>query len=271
MSRKSLIAVAAVVVLIAAVVIVVVTVTDEGSADADCRIPRAANGPVTRLRPSAQLRVADHGFSQDGSNVSMGAVVKNTSALVAYRTRVSFTVEASRGDAPKATLKSVRETEIPVILPGQQVGVGRGLVVSWGQATNVTTNLETTHWLPKRTLGTFSQPMTRYRSTSHAPGQPAVVTYSETSRNCRALTDRNTAVIFRDKDDAIVGGAIAAPDGRTTRIPGQKSPSSPSCSPGSRTTWMAPGSVPSRADDQRTGVYSYCDVAAEADDVNAVP
>ncbi|HEY3464290.1 MAG TPA: hypothetical protein VGL47_04110 [Amycolatopsis sp.] len=130
------------------------------------------------------------------------AVLENTSTLAAYRIPVT-----SGG----------RTVEVPVLLPGERTGVvlDRPAV---GPAV----------WLAPEALGGFT-PVS-------AAVVPGGVRYS--SANCRALTSRGAAVLFRDSAGHLTGGALLPP-------------SSVSCAVGERVLPVT---------GQRGEIYPYCDL-----------
>jgi hypothetical protein len=140
-----------------------------------------------------------------------GAVLENTSTQVAYRIPVTF--------GPGVAV------DVPVLTPGQRIGVA---------TTGGPVGLGSVIWLSPESLGGFT-PVT-------ATAVPGGVRYH--SSNCRALTSRGAAVIFRDAGGRIVGGE-------------QLPPASVSCAPGDR---ELPAVTPGAA---RTEVYPYCDLRPE--------
>jgi hypothetical protein len=132
-------------------------------------------------------------------------VLENTSAEVAYRIPV--------GPA----------TVVPLLTPGERIGVATaGGPVRLGPVI----------WLTPESLGGFT-PVT---ATVVAGG----VRYR--SANCRALTSRGAAVLFRDAAGRITGAE-------------QLPPASVSCTPGERDL---PFSAAGRAE-----VFPYCDLRPE--------
>lgn len=270
--------VAAVVVAAGGVTAVVLATHDEPVAQ-PCGIPgsvREAPAPAKAAPGGGGIEVAETGVSASGL-ASVGAVLRNTSDRVAYRTRVVLNALVSVNGLPPGPVQGPLTTmEIPVLMPGQHVGVGRPLV-NVGGATKVVSagiDVRTTTWLAKDALGGFTPVTDTYESTTRAKASlPAdVVRYTERSANCRALVSRRTAVVFRDAAGKIVGGGLLPPDGRGNPAGSpQEPPSSPSCSPGERSTWVVPlQDIPAGADDRRTELYSYCDLDAPQPDVNAV-
>jgi hypothetical protein len=151
------------------------------------------------------------GSAPDGGAVRVAeqgpgaAVLENTSALVAYRIPVT---------------SGARTVEVPVLTPGGRIGVVLDRP-ALGAAT----------WLAPEALGGFT-PVT---ATAVAGG----IRYRST--NCRALTSRGAAVLFRDASGRITGGE-------------QLPPASVSCTVGEQDVpaALAPG----------TEVYPYCDLSA---------
>ena len=74
------------------------------------------------------VEVEDKGVSSSGL-ASMGAVLRNTSDRIAYRTKVSLDVIVSVDGLPPGPVQGPLMTmEIPVMMPGQRMGVGRPLI-----------------------------------------------------------------------------------------------------------------------------------------------
>ncbi|GAB3138995.1 hypothetical protein [Amycolatopsis sp. NPDC004378] len=274
MTRRKLLVVAAVVVVAAGGVTAVVLSARGEPAAGPCDIPasvREAPVPVT-----GGIEVEDKGVSTAGL-VSMGAVLRNTGDRIAYRTRVTLKVVVSVDGLPPGPVQGPLMTmEIPVLMPGQRVGVGRPLigVSATNRVVSADVEVGTTTWLPAGALGAFSPVTDTYESTTRATASvPAdVVRYTERSANCRALAGRRTAVVFRDAGGKIVGGGLLPPDGKGNPAGSpQPAPASPSCSPGERSTWVVPlQNIPPGTDDKRTELFSYCDLDAPPSDVNAV-
>jgi hypothetical protein len=73
------------------------------------------------------LRVVEQGFTQidgDGKVVSIGAVVENASTAVAYRSPVHIQVFDASHNRAIVDSGGLLSQVIPVIMPGQRVGVG---------------------------------------------------------------------------------------------------------------------------------------------------
>jgi hypothetical protein len=140
---------------------------------------------------------------------SAGTVLENTSTEYAYR------IPAGVGSA---------RVEVPLLGPGQRVGIDGAGPVTLGPVI----------WLAPESLGGYT-PVT-------ATPVPGGVRY--TSANCRALTSRGAAVIYRSEDGRIFG---------SDRLP----PASASCAPGERVL-----AAPLRRG-VRAEVYPYCDLGPE--------
>lgn len=278
--KRTVLLSAAVVVVVAAGTTTVVLSTRDDSASKPCDIPNSVQERPESAKTApggGGIEVVEKGLSASGL-VSMGAVVRNTSDRIAYRTRVALKVTAVVNGLPPGPIQgSFLTMEIPVMLPGQRAGVGRPLI-NVGGATKVTAadvDVQTTTWLPAGALGGFTAVTDTYESSSRVNLSPPAdaVKYTEKSANCRALSSRRTAVVFRDANGNIVGGDLVPPDGKgnVSGDPEQKPAASPSCSPGERSTWVVPlTNIPKNADDKRTELYSYCDLNIPSPDINDV-
>jgi len=151
------------------------------------------------------------GPAPDGGTVRIAeqgpgaAVLENTSTLAAYRIPVT---------------SGSRTVEVPVLLPGQRSGV----VLDHPAVGPVI-------WIAPEALGGLT-PVT-------ATVVPGGVRYH--SENCRALTSRGAAALFRAPDGRITGGEPLPPAGV-------------SCAPGER---VLPGGTP------HAEVYPYCALGTE--------
>ncbi|MCU1686500.1 MAG: hypothetical protein JWQ81_7239 [Amycolatopsis sp.] len=159
-----------------------------------CEIPNSVRvQPVSaKTAPGGGgIDVEETGVSSSGL-VSMGAVVRNTSDHIAYRTRVMLKVSVAFTGLPPGPMQgSLLTMEIPVMLPGQRVGIGRPLVNVNATTKVISADVEaqTTTWLPNGALGGFSPTADTYESISRVKSSlPAdAVQYTENSTNCRAL------------------------------------------------------------------------------------
>lgn len=282
MTKRKLLLVAIVVVVVAAAGIAAVVLStrgDESASAKPCDIPNSVQEQPASAKTApggGGIEVAETGVSSSGL-VTMGAVLRNTSDYIAYRTRLKLNLVLTLDGIPQGPMQGPPTTmEIPVMMPGQRVGVGRPLInVNLKDKVNsADVDVQTTTWLPNGALGGFIPVADTYESTSRVNMSPPAdfVRYKENSTNCRALFSRRTAVVFRDANGKIVGGDLVPPDGKGNASGStQQPPSSPSCSPGERSTWIVPlQNIPQNADDKRTELYSYCDLNVPPSDVNDV-
>jgi len=275
--RKLLLVVVAVVVAAAGITAVVLSNRGGESTSKPCDIPNSIREQPASAKTAPDgrgIEVAEKGVSSSGL-ASMGAVLRNSSDHIAYRTMLTLKVFISVNGLPQGPIQGPPMTmEIPVMLPGQRVGVGRPLirVSATNKVTSADVDLQTTTWLTNGALGGFTPTTDTYESTSRVSSSPPsdAVRYTERSANCRALSSRRTAVVFRDANGEIVGGDLIPPDGKGNPAGSpQQPPSSPSCSPGERSTWIVPlQNIPQNADDKRTELYTYCDLNVPSSDVN---
>ncbi|MFC7616594.1 hypothetical protein ACFQV2_27180 [Actinokineospora soli] len=254
------------------------------SESSDCAVPAYVEG--TPASPEAApdgggLEVVEQGFTQTGDAVSIGAVVHNTSAHPAYRTRVQIRLyDAKRMWLPEERPGEVRRVmEIPVVMPGQRVGIGNDAhpapLYGGGKAVvrSFDVELTTTTWLEPDALGGLVPVSAREVRAEHpSPASDDVVSahYRERSANCRTLAARGAAVVYRDAGGRIVGGAIEPPgalivfrDERNEVVGGEPTPpESAPCAPGERDMWVIPlNPVPDSADLSRIEVHPYCDLS----------
>lgn len=243
-----------------------------------CGLPAVAPAGTPSSATSAPggggVRVVEQGHSRAGGSVSIGALLENTSGSVAYRTRIGFRLfDAAYAPVSEATPERSQLTvEVPVLVPGQRIGVGTTAYAA--AVTSVEVVPGTSTWLPRDALGSgFSAVTAAVLSTKHPnPKDPSTVDvhYRERSANCRPLHERLAATIYRDARGAIIGGTLDRPgqpavfrDERGTEIYREsKRPTTRSCGRGEREIWVAPGGpAPTGAVDARTEVYPYCDLA----------
>jgi len=279
MTKRKLLLSAIVVLVVAATGVTAAVLSTRGdeSATKPCDIPNSVQEQPASAKTApggGGIEVAEKGVSSSGL-ASMGAVLRNTSDHIAYRTRLTLKVVVSVNGLPPGPIQGSPMTmEIPVMLPGQLVGVGRPLirVSATNKVTSADVDLQTTTWLSDGALGGFTPTTDTYESISRVNVSPPAdaVRYTERSTNCRALSSRRTAVVFRDAGGKIVGGDLVPPDGKGNPAgSSQQPPSSPSCSPGEHSTWIVPlQNIPQNADDKRTELYSYCDLNVPSADVN---
>lgn len=208
------------------------------------------------------LRVIEKGYTQIGDRghrVSLGAIVENTSSLVAYRTRISFRVfdaDHQLAVPPKGTFL----LEIPVILPGQRVGVGdtpyvREAPTGWRSVTVAGFDLDlgTPQWWPRdNDVHSFAPTSTHLRETARSSegGESGSVGFTVDSAYCQQLISRGVATLFRNGFGVLVGGDV------------DLGHSYERCAPGKSTTPVSVSvAIPLGVDESRTETYTYCDFA----------
>ncbi|MFY1697543.1 hypothetical protein [Solwaraspora sp. WMMA2101] len=182
-------------------------------------------------------------------------MVENTSEYAAYRTLIRFEVTDESGAA--VTTSETLVLEIPLILPGAQVGVGTGSYLDDGktvtEATQVTTHFDATTWVAADDAPTVAIE-TQHDSISvvDAESRSGYIDYQMTSPYCQGLVSRGVSSIFRDSSGRIVGGAVAAVRGPIY------------CAAGTtEQTIDATYTIPDGIDESATSTYPYCDFSME--------
>ena len=263
-------AVVSTVVLVAVGVVVAVAVStrhpEEPATGTSCDLPASApagvSAPGDRAPGGGGLRVVEQGFSPLPAGtapvpgVSLGAVLENTSGQVAYRARIRFRVLDTRGvEIPAAG--ALLSQQIPVILPGQRIGVGAWTYVGEeASGTPVTAGgfevrIGATEWLPESERGRFAEISTRHQQIERSPatGGTGTIRYSVESGYCRPLVPRGAGFVFRDSGGAIAGGSFQTGGGVR-------------CRPGSSEEAVSSVmGIPAGIDESRTESHPYCDVA----------
>jgi hypothetical protein len=249
---------------VVAVVAAYVVLTDRDSAPESAAGSRACEKPLA-ARPGVAgpvsapvgggLRVVEQGFTKlPGTGASLGAIVENTSDLVAYGTRVDFRVfDKHDRFAIAPTAPPNQRVVIRVILPGQRIGVGSDIPLSVESATRghrvadiVTFDVKMTTAQWWSLGGTKSRPVrTWYQQLKRDASGAAELLYTVDVPLCRAASRGGVSVILRDRGGAIVGGS--ATSGGT-------------CVPGRHTEGVFDVKVPAGVDDHQTEIYPYCDL-----------
>jgi hypothetical protein len=236
---------------------------------APCSTPAPPEGvttPATHAPDGGGLRVVDKGFTQidgpRGFQVSLGAVLENTSTQLAYRSRVTLRIYDSEHHPAEWDDRPGEVLMIPVLRPGERVGVGAGTSArnSTIQASNgrlldgppvtvaaLEVQLGEAQWLPPDD-NVFARISARHERTEpeRISDKDATVRYVIGSGYCRPISGHGIGIVFRDKAGAIVGGDVD----------GNMAP----CRPGSETeSAIAFQSFPPNAALTRTEVYPYCD------------
>jgi hypothetical protein len=154
---------------------------------------------------------------------SVGAIVQNTSADVAYGTIVTFRpLDAKGTDITWPGHEAWKVVRIPVIMPGDRVPVGTNfstLENEFHAALSVAsveiTMTVTQWWPPDNSVITFSTVRTmdtkiRTEDTESDP-IPTEVSFRTFSPYCDELAQRGAAVVYRNRTGRIIGGAISWP------------------------------------------------------------
>jgi hypothetical protein len=154
----------------------------------------------------------------------LGAVLQNTSSLVAYRIPVTIRVldAAGRPIAHPISLRWLRQ-EIPVLMPGQRIGVAAVSDVIDDQRTGrpvaaagFAIDLGTPQWWPREARGhTFAEVTARADGTTRRGSASEMyggVSFTAHSPYCDPLLRRGVATLFRDSHGTLLGGSFA-PDG----------------------------------------------------------
>jgi hypothetical protein len=233
---------------------------------AACSVPTAPAGGVDGQADTAPggggLRVVEKGFNQVGDNgdkVSLGAVVENTSAQVAYRTQVTFGyTDAQHRSVATPNTRELR-LEIPVILPGQRIPVGNSSYVikepngvKTSTVAEMQVNLGAVHWVAKD--ATFEEISAKPKATTRNQTDPVAgeATYTMDSSYCRALSPRGVGMVFRNSTGAIIGGNLGL------------NQTAQKCAPGTSDEKTSISALPKEIDESKTEIYPYCDLAPAA-------
>lgn len=229
----------------------------------------AATRPVAA--PPTGLRVVEKGFSQltnEHRDVLVGAVLENTSSLVAYRVPVTFRVtdQAGRPIDYQRNRRWLR-VEIPVVMPGQRIGVGTLVAVDQDERTNqfltaaaFTADVGMPQWWPRLSRGhTFAEVTTQLVRVPNDPQGYSSLHFTIQTRYCETLLRRGVVALYRSANGTLLGGSIQ-PDGRGTD-PQTRAMCPPwNYHPGYPATSQGLAAPPPGADDTRTEIYEYCDV-----------
>jgi hypothetical protein len=233
---------------------------------APCTAPagltRHPDAPAANAPGGGGLLVVDSGFTQSrgghGLTVSIGAMVANTSSMIAYRTRIRFHVlDASRASAVAATSGEALYQVIPVIMPGQRIGAAAFTDLISNPITGVATvvaavqaELDTTQWwIPSDAWQALGTVPAHHVATerSRVDSETGLIRFTARSPYCRPVSDRGVATVFRNRSGAIVGGNFFWT-------------MNDQCDPGQYTAVVSAISpIPPGVDDALTQDYPYCD------------
>ncbi|MGX7669805.1 hypothetical protein [Plantactinospora sp. DSM 117369] len=241
---------------------------------AACPYPEVSSG-VTSARPgddnrttiaapsSGAVTVTETGFTQiaDKGEVSIGAVVENTSSQVAYRTRVIFgALDANGKYALGEAGRFNYFFEIPIIRPGERAVIGTYAFLDpasftrtgiWITVARANLQLVQTQWIPEADTEKFPTVTARLNPEKPplASNGDVIVHLVANSNACRELGGRGKMMVFRDAAGAVVGGAY------------HPMPNSEVCAAGDFTTRaQALGGKLPEADLARTELDVYCDL-----------
>ncbi len=211
---------------------------------------------------SGGLRVVETGFTMIGldanhpDGVTVGVVVENTSSLVAYRTQVVIrALDPTGASAVNPSFSLALHQEIPVILPGQRVGIGANSVglqePDFGQYDKVSTvdvKLTGEQWWPRdNDVHQFAEVTgTAHDLDLNTKNTFGTLQATVDSGYCRPVPPRGIGVVLRNSNGSIIGGGFD-----TQRD---------YCMPGV-TNWYVSfdHSVPPSVDPAKTTVYPMCD------------
>jgi hypothetical protein len=230
-----------------------------------CQTPLADRGGIRGpVSPpgGGGLRVVEKGFgAMRGGWAALGAIVENTSDLVAYRVQVDFhALDEHHRSAVDQALSPKPRAVVRVILPGKRIGVGSsvrlrrgpGFMPQWtAKVTKLEVKMSTAEWWPLdgAARATFRPVVGRYRQTKYVPPDGADYMYSVDSPLCGTVARDGMSIIFRDHGGAVAGGLFFP-----------NSSSHMTCAPGKRSEDIFAGGVVRGVDDQKTEVYPYCDL-----------
>lgn len=239
------------------------TPSRQGSCDAAATKRTGVASPIAPPPAGHGLRVVEKGFTELASttdSVSLGAVVENDSTLIAYRTRIRFSVfDGQHHSAVPDKSSQALYLEIPVILPSQRIGVGTSAFLREDSTVRPVTvagfdvEIGASQWWPRDNDFLDFRPIsTHHMSTERSSVEPSsgLVTYSVDSALCHASVTRGVGTIFRDRDGTLVGGGFDIDNSRHRCQPGKDTESTGQFR-----------SIPPGIDDSRTESFVYCDPA----------
>ncbi|MDW5326431.1 hypothetical protein [Plantactinospora sp. KLBMP9567] len=183
--------------------------------------PSGDNRATIAAPSSGAVTVTETGFTQitNQGEVSIGAVVENTSSQVAYQTRGIF--GAFEADGSYALGEAERFNyffEIPIIRPGERAVIGTYAFLdrasfnrtgNWIHVAQASLQLVQTQWISAADTGTFPAIIARLNTEKPPLAQDGRVTIylAADSDVCRKLGSRGMGIVFRDAGGAVVGGS----------------------------------------------------------------
>lgn len=212
--------------------------------------------PAAASPDSSGVDVAEQGHSTvpgDYPRISIGAVLRNTTDRVAYRTRVVFeALDANGTSVVTGPQTKYQMIEVPLLLPGTEVAVGDTLVAGEKSAVaKVSVTPSVTAWLPPTGIAPITATVDAGASSRAADGS-ATLSFTTKGDNCADLFSRGMTFAWRDTAGKLIGGNI---DGLTNQS---------ACRTGGATrpvtTMSQPSTVPADADFAKTEVTALCDL-----------
>ena len=225
------------------------------------------------------LRVTEQGFTTRPAErpddftptVSIGAMIENTSTLVAYQTKARFIVTDANG-APAVNVPEDRETTlhsplilsytIPIIMPGQSVGIGRTLYPREKKGPDDTAVVAPAHldidlvpgeWWPQHNdRHPFGTATIRVDRMEH-PGNKSTgtINFGKKSAFCYTSDDEGPALVYRDAEGTLIGGENFGFGGRCKSFGGDE---------------IKTDFVPAGTDFSKTELYAHCSPEPKPDD-----
>ena len=153
------------------------------------------------------LRVVEQGFTQidgNGKVVSVGAVVENASTAVAYRTPVHIKVFDASHNRASADAGGLLSQVIPVLMPGERIGVGAWAYLRSDAVTGAVTavasvelELGPSQWFAPDDSAVFFAAITSTHKHTQltTTGGPAYgsIAFTADSPYCQSISDRGVA------------------------------------------------------------------------------
>jgi hypothetical protein len=239
------------------------------------------NGPQTATTepvaaPADAIKVVEKGFTQLGETsdaprvVMLGAVLENTSSLVAYRLPVTFQIVDAAGrpietEDPFSSENLPVRAEIPVLMPGQRIGVAGGGTPSYDEITHERATaagfnliLGEAQWWPAEgqdpAFATVTTHINLLDENSSFMPDSFGLDFSIYSPYCEPLIRRGVVVLYRDSGGKLLGGSLVV-------IFRSGPPSLPNdwCETGFFNLYSISGDLPMGTDLSRAEVFVYCD------------
>ncbi|MBB4741429.1 hypothetical protein BJY16_004888 [Actinoplanes octamycinicus] len=211
---------------------------------------------------SGMIKVVETGFSQfdDGSKVTIGAVVENGTGQVAYRTQVIFRAATGGGEPGIDKDETNRHLfEIPILRPGQRAVIGNfanvddAALAATGKYPSIARaglDLLRTQWIPAQDTNSYPTITTTVTApASVAAANADGIPVAASSDACHDLRDRGASMVYRTSAGKIVGGTFDVYD----KLGLCRTPA------GQRSILPFPA-VPAGADLKRTEATAMCDV-----------